>query len=128
MNILKLLTVNLEAMGAVRQAFGGHEAFNVHPTTHHTEQDPFPDQLKGMWYCLREKLFQPQSGEDTNSIRRITTGGEVSGKVPMALVDVYQKGKEKVKQNFGQKLFNTFHVWSENTGTTNEVTEEEENE
>ena len=70
-NILKLLTVNLEAMGAVRQAFGGHEAFNVHPTTHHTEQDPFPDQLKGMWYCLREKLFQPQSGEDTNSIANL---------------------------------------------------------
>lgn len=76
MNILKLLTVNLEAMGAVRQAFGGHEAFNVHPTTHHTEQDPFPDQLKGMWYCLREKLFQPQSGEDTNSIYGL--GGCVS--------------------------------------------------
>ena len=55
----------------IRQAFGGHEAFNVHPTTHHTEQDPFPDQLKGMWYCLREKSFQPQSGEDTNSIANL---------------------------------------------------------
>jgi len=49
--VLKLLTVNLDALGAIRNAFGGREAFNVHPTTHHSEQDPFPDQMKGNWFC-----------------------------------------------------------------------------
>lgn len=112
MNILKLLTVNLEALGAVRKAFGGREAFNVHPTTRHSEQDPFPDQLKGMWFCLQQKFFNPP--EDRNFITQLTNQGEEKGKVSMTLVDVYDKGKVKVTQNFGHKLFSTFNVLSNN--------------
>ena len=111
MNILKLLTVNLEALGAVRSAFGGHEAFNVHPTSHHTEQDPFPDQLKGMWFCLQQKFFDPS--EDQNFVSRLTSHGEEKGKVSTMLVDVYKQGKVKVTQNFGQKLFSVFKVLSD---------------
>ncbi|KAJ7376892.1 hypothetical protein OS493_031771 [Desmophyllum pertusum] len=122
-NILKLLTVNLEAIGAVREAFGGHETFNVHPTTRHTEQDPFPDQLKGMWFCLKQKFFQPS--EDQNFIPRLTNQGEEKGKVSMTLVDVYKQGKEKVTQNFGQKLFNTFHVLSDGGTVSDEPVAEE---
>ena len=59
MNVLKLLTVNLEALGAVRSVLGGLETFNVHPTSHHTHQDPFPGQLKGMWFFLQKKFFDP---------------------------------------------------------------------
>ena len=72
-NILKLLTVNLEALGAVRSAFVGREAFNVHPSSHHTEQDPFPDQLKGMWFCLQKKFFDPP--EDQNFVPQLTNQG-----------------------------------------------------
>jgi len=50
--VLKLLTVSLDALGAIRNAYGGRETFNVHPTTHHSEQDPFPDQMKGNWFCF----------------------------------------------------------------------------
>lgn len=32
------------------------KACEIHPTKQHTEQDPFPDQLKGMCFCLKEKL------------------------------------------------------------------------
>ena len=56
---LKLLTVNLDALGAIRNAYGTREAFNVHSTSHQSEADPFPDQLKGMWFCLQQKFFDP---------------------------------------------------------------------
>ena len=109
--MLKLLTANLEALTAVRRSFGGHEAFNVHPTSHHTEQDPFPDQLKGMWFCLQKKFFDPP--EDQTFVPKLTNQGEEKGKVSTTLVDVYQQGKDKVTQNFGQKLFSVFKVLSD---------------
>ena len=102
-----------QALSAVRKAFGGREAFNVHPTTRHSEQDPFPDQLKGMWFCLQQKFFNPP--EDRNFITQLTNQGEEKGKVSITLVDVYDKGKVKVTQNFGHiKLFSTFNVISNN--------------
>lgn len=105
-NILKLLTVNLEALGAVRSVFGGQEACNVHPTSHHSEQDPFPDQLKGMWFCLQKKLFDPP--ESQYFVPQLTNQGEEKGKVSTMLADVNKQGKVKVTQNFGQKLFSAF--------------------
>lgn len=118
-NMLKLLTVNLEALGAVRGAFGGREAFNVHPTSQHTEQDPFPDQLKGMWFCLQKKFFDPP--EDQSFIPQVSNQGQEKGKVSMTLVDVYKQGKVKVIQNFGQKLFSTFKVFSDADIVTDET-------
>jgi hypothetical protein len=106
--MLKLLSANLATIKKVRDIFSSHDAFNVHPTTSHTEADPFPDQLKGMWFCLKEGFFKQADNGD--SIRAITNKGEVKGKVSMTLVNVYGKGKSKVLQNFGKKLFNSFHV------------------
>ena len=57
MEILKLLTVNLDVFGAIRNAYGAREAFDVHPTSQHSEADPFLDQLKGMWFCLQQNFF-----------------------------------------------------------------------
>lgn len=37
MEVLKLLKVNLDALGAIRNAYGGREAFNVHSTSRHSE-------------------------------------------------------------------------------------------
>ena len=123
-NILKLLTVNLEALGAVRSVFGGREAFNVHPSSHHTEQDPFPDQLKGMWFCLQKKFFDPP--EDQNFVPQLTNKGEEKGKVSITLVDVYKQGKVKVTQNFGQKLFSAFKVFSDVDIARDRAEEQEE--
>ena len=108
MEVLKLLTVNLDALKAIRNAFGGREAFNVHPATHHSEQDPFPDQLKGMWFCLKQKFFEPP--EDRNYIPKLSNKGDKSGKVSTTLVDVCKKGKSKVAENFGCKLFSIFRI------------------
>lgn len=107
-NMLKLLSANLEMITCVRNAFTVHEAFNVHPTTHHKEEDPFPDQLTGMWFCLSRKFFHPKDG--CTEIPALTVKGEEKGKVPSRLVDVLGKGKKKVHESFGSKLFNSFHV------------------
>ena len=116
--ILKLLTVNLDALGAVRNAYGAREAFNVHPTSRHSEADPFPDQLKGMWFCLQQKFFDPP--EDRDYIPKLSNKGDVSGKVSLTLVDIHEKGKRKVSENFGRKLFNTYHILPEGENTVNQ--------
>ena len=123
--ILKLLTVNLDALGAIRNAYGAREAFNVHPTSHHSEADPFPDQLKGMWFCLQQKFFDPP--EDRDYIPKLSNKGDVSGNVSLTLVDIYEKGKQKISETFKRKLFNTYHILPEGEYTIdNEPNEEVE--
>ena len=123
MEVLKLLAANLDCLGAVRNAFGGHEAFNVHPTTHHSEQDPFPDQLQGMWFCLKQKFLDPPGDQDF--IPKLSNKGEENGKVSNTLVDVYKKGKSKVTENFGRKLYSTFHVLPEGENPSNHELDED---
>ena len=108
----------METVGRVRSAFSGHEAFNVHHTSHHTEEDPFPDQLKGMWFCMHKKFFRPDN--DCSTVKVISDTCEETGILPARLFDVYGKGKEKVKLNFGRKLFDTFHVMSESNHAEDE--------
>ena len=125
MNMLKLLSANLDTITKVRKVLACHEAFNVHPTTSHTEEDPFPDQLKGMWFCLKEQFFNQD--DNTDSIRAITEKGEVKGKVSLTVVDVYEKGKAKVVENFEQKMFMNYHIKSKSRETGNELNEADEN-
>ena len=101
------------------------EAFNVHPATSHTEEDPFPNQLKGMWLCLKEQFFN--QADNTDLIRAITEKNEVKGKVSLKVVDVYEKGKAKVVQNFERKLFMNCHIKSKSSETGNELNEADEN-
>ena len=56
MKMCERVMANVQMIGAIRKGYMSHEAFDVHPTTKHKEQDPFPDQLKGMWFCLKEKI------------------------------------------------------------------------
>ncbi|KXJ07109.1 hypothetical protein AC249_AIPGENE17274 [Exaiptasia diaphana] len=108
--MLQLLTVNVGILGAIRGAYEGRCAFNVHPTRKHSEQDPFPDQLKGIYFCLEEKFFDIC---DQDFIDKLSNNGENIGKVSQTLTDVHKKGQLKVTENFGRKLFNTFHVLSD---------------
>jgi len=115
--------VNLEIIGAIRSAYEDREAFNVHATTRHCEQDPLPDQLKGMHFCLKEKFFDISNQDYFN---RLSNQGERIGKVSPTLIDVYKKGKLKVTENYGRKLFNTFHILSDSQGEI--IIEEDDNE
>jgi hypothetical protein len=121
-SVKKLFYRSFKLCVRVRHAFAGHETFNIHPTPHHTEEDPFPDQLKGMWFCLHKKFFQPN--KDCSTVPVILGIGEEKGKLPGRLFDVYDKGKEKVRLNFGKKLFNTFHVISKSNQACDEDVKE----
>jgi hypothetical protein len=55
---------NIQMIETIRKAFMSRDAFNVHPTTKHKEQDPFPDQLKGMWFCLKENVVSCIEGRE----------------------------------------------------------------
>ena len=125
--MLKPLSANLYTITLVRKVFACHEAFNVHPiaTTSHTEEDPFPDQLKGKWFCLKEQFFNQDVNSD--SIRAKTEKGEVKGKVSLTVVDVYEKGKAKVVENFEQKMFMNYHIKSKSRETGSELNEADEN-
>ena len=48
---------NVQILGQVRKAYTDRSVFDVHVTTNHKEQHPLPDQLKGMHFCLKKKLF-----------------------------------------------------------------------
>lgn len=94
---------NVQFIGNVRHLYVGKEAFNVHPQTKHTEQSAFPDQIKGMWFCVREGLLEFVEGR-----KEAIACHAVSKSVPKALVSVYDKGVKKVKDNFFRKLHECF--------------------
>ena len=50
--MVQRLMANIEIFGSTRECFQAREAFSVHPTTKHKEQDPFPDQLKAAHFVL----------------------------------------------------------------------------
>ena len=54
--MLQRLMAKIEIFGSTRKCFQAREAFNVHPTTKHKEQDPFPDQLKVGHFVLQRKF------------------------------------------------------------------------
>ena len=100
------LMANVQLFGQVRRAYADKEAFDVHVTTKHKEQDAMPDQLKGMWFCLKEKFFQPK--KENTSVHKYNWQGQSDGNIPKNLRDVYQKGTEKIVQKFGQKMYEYF--------------------
>lgn len=102
----KRLMANVQLFGQVRRAYAEKGSFDVHVTSRHKEQDPMPDQFKGMWFCLKEKFFQPQ--KDNTSIHKFDTQGQHHGNITNSLRDVYQKGTEKVEQKFDQKMYECF--------------------
>ena len=102
----KRLMANVQLFGQVRRAYADREAFDVHVTSKHKEQDPMPDQLKGMWFCLKEKFFQPQ--KDNTTVHKYNMQGQCEGSITKSLKDVFQKGIDKIKQKFDQKMYECF--------------------
>ncbi len=108
-NMLKRLMVNIEAFSTIRAAYSSPSAFDVHPTSHHKEQDPIHDQLKAMWFCLKENVISDDASDDV--IPKMTKEGNCEGNVQQSLIDVYSKGKLKVKQQFSRMLYEKFNVF-----------------
>ena len=104
-NMLKRLMVNIEAFSTIRAAYSSPSAFDVHPTSRHKEQDPIHDQLKAMWFCLKENIISD------DVIHKMTKEENCEGNVQQSLIDVYSKGKLKIKQQFSRMLYEKFNVF-----------------
>ena len=94
---------NVQLFGQVRRAYADKQAFDVHVTSKHKEQDPFPDQLKGIWFCFKERFFQAQ--KDNTSIHKYNAQGQHDGRITKNLRNVFEKGIEKIEQKFDTKMY-----------------------
>jgi hypothetical protein len=99
---------NIQIVETIRKAFTSHEAFNVHPTTKHKEQDPFPDHLKGMWFCLKENVVSCIEGREVVKLFPIDGSNPKEVPAPKKYCDVYHKGCKKVEKLFDCKLHECF--------------------
>ena len=83
-------------------------AFSVHPTKKHSEQDPFPDHLTGMWFCLREEVVSCVEGRNVIHHFPLDGSGPKEIQLPKKCYDIYKKGCEKVTKEFNGKLHECF--------------------
>lgn len=97
---------NLDILGSTRNAYASRQAFNIHPTTKHTEQSSFPDQVKGMWFCVQNGFFE-LSGSDVPNEYPLK-GPAIQKHVPKMLMQVKEKGEDKVREKFEGKLHECF--------------------
>lgn len=102
------LMANIQMVETVRKAFMSREAFNVHPTTKHKEQDPFPDHLKGMWFLLKEDVVSCIEGREVVKMFPVDGSKPTEVPVPKKCCDIYGKGCKKVEGEFVRKLHECF--------------------
>lgn len=107
--MLQRLMANIDLLIQTRKSFQARDAFNVHPTTKHKEQDPFPDQLKAAHFILRRRFFQYVPGRKT--VEKF--GDPKKASISANNIDCYQSGKRKVVATFNRKLFNIYGIMNE---------------
>ena len=105
--ICERLMAKIDMLKMVTAAYMGKEGFDVHHTSQHSEQTPFPDQLKGAWFCLQKGFFTNSSHKEVECFPFDKKGG-TEGKISKNLINVVEKGQAKIKENFKAKLFESF--------------------
>ena len=103
----KRLMGNLNLFGLTRATYSNKEAFDYHPTSRHKEQSSFPDQLKGMWFCVKNKFFEVSSGKIPYQFP-IEGSSAVPKAVPKLVIAVKERGEKKVEEKFEEKLHDCF--------------------
>ena len=98
---------NLNLFRSTRDAYSDRAAFDHHPTTKHKEQSPFPDQIKGMWFCLKNEFFKVKTGRMPY---QYPLKGVCSLQKPVqkTCMQVKEKGEKKVRGKFDEKLHDSF--------------------
>ena len=89
-------------------AYNSREAFDAHPTSRHAVPDSYRDQLKGAWFCLHNGWLDPNKETDDCPAYPIDSNGKMEGKVPQCYLNVQEKGKAKLRDNFKSKLYDCF--------------------
>ena len=92
---------------STRDVYSDRAAFDHHPTSKHKEQSPFPDQIKGMWFCLKNAFFKVRTGRMPY---QYPLKGACSLQKPgqKTCMQVKEKGEKKVGQKFDEKLHDSF--------------------
>ena len=98
---------NLNLFRSARSAYSNPEAFDHHPTTKHKEQTPFPDQIKGMWFCLKNGFFKVKSGRIPYQYP-LQGVSSLQKPVQKTYMQVKEKGEKKVREKFHEKLHDSF--------------------
>lgn len=106
--VCERVMANVQIIEAIRKIFMSRQAFNVHPTTKHKEQDPYVDQLKGMWFCLKEDVVSCIEGRNIVRSFPLDSSSPENVPPPKKYCDIYSKGYEKVKKEFSKKLHECF--------------------
>ena len=99
---------SIDLLKQTRRAYTSRSAFDVHPTSRHAVADSFRDQLKGAWFCLRNGWLDPSVTTDGCPAYPVDGKGEVQGKVSQCYINVEEKGKAKVTDNFASKFYDGF--------------------
>ena len=102
----KRLMGNLDVLGSTRATYASRQAFDHHTTKRHKEQSSWPDQLKGMWFCTRNGFFVVSGS--TVAYEYPLKGPAIQKPVRQAFVQVKDKGKNKIKEKFEEKLHDCF--------------------
>ena len=107
------IMANLNTLGSIQSSYASPHAFDIHPTTKHKEQTSFPDQIKGMWFCVNNGFFKVPGS--TVLCQYPLQGPVIEKKVSNVFVDVKEKGEKKLKEKFESNLhecFPTFRKFS----------------
>lgn len=97
---------NIDLFGVTRNAFHSHDSFNVHTTTKHSEQDPFPDQIKATNFILQQQFLK--SDKARKNVEKFNDPQK--GLVSNSNIDAYAAGKKKVQETFNRKLFSLYGI------------------
>ena len=98
---------NINLLKSIRSAYKSPESFDVHHTLQHSEQSPFPDQLKATWFCLNKQLFVNKGKKEIAALP-IDRKGQFDGKLSNKVVNVYDKSVQIIKDNFKTKIYDCF--------------------
>jgi hypothetical protein len=97
---------NLDVLSSARATYASREAFDHHTTTKHKEQSSLPDQIKGMWFCMRNGFFAVSGS--TTAYEYPLKGPAIQKSVRQSFMQVKVKGETKIKEKFEEKLHNCF--------------------
>ena len=98
------------SLSPLEKFFMSKQNFNVHPTKKHKEQDPLIDQLKGMWFCLREDIVSCIEGRKVVKVFPLDGSNAREVQLPKACCEVYKKGCTKIEKEFKKKLHECFPI------------------
>ena len=99
--MIQRLMANIDLFGVTRKAFHSRDAFNVHTTTKHSEEDSFPEKIKATNFILQRKFLKPDKGR--KNVEKFNDPKK--GLVSNSNINAYGAGKTKIQETFNRKLF-----------------------